>query len=282
MIFYLRKIKFLILLLVITLISYLFYNVILKPFPFFKVDYFYKVSKFNSNPSNHIEFYHLEINKVANPLQINLIELDEVKKAKRFQKIKIATKLTRQIQEKSVGNDIKVDFNILSNDSSFKEICSESSKIFLYLMHLFGETARVLWLNGHTVTEVWDENNWIFVDTSSNTLAFDISQNKYLSFLELLNSNNLIEFEPIIEIRNKLWDFRDSPDRLYEIIEENNLVLVLNNKDVFNFHTNEEKINRISNSINLNSNYTAKQFIHNEKTPKVGNIGLNLYKIFLN
>lgn len=282
MIFYLRKTKFLILLLVITLISYLFYNVILKPFPFFKVDYFNKVSKFNSNPSNHIEFYHLEINKVANPLQINLIELDEVKKAKRFQKIKIATKLTRQIQEKSVGNDIKVDFNILSNDSSFKEICSESSKIFLYLMHLFGETARVLWLNGHTVTEVWDENNWIFVDTSSNTLAFDISQNKYLSFLELLNSNNLIEFEPIIEIRNKLWDFRDSPDRLYEIIEENNLVLVLNNKDVFNFHTNEEKINRISNSLNLNSNYTAKQFIHNEKTPKVGNIGLNLYKRFLN
>ena len=282
MIFYLRKTKFLILILVITLISYLFYNVILKPFPFFKVDYFNKVSKFNSKPSNHIEFYHLEINKVANPLQINLIELDEVKKAKRFQKIKIATKLTRQIQEKSVGNDIKVDFNILSNDSSFKEICSESSKIFLYLMHLFGETARVLWLNGHTVTEVWDENNWIFVDTSSNTLAFDISQNKYLSFLELLNSNNLIEFEPIIEIRNKLWDFRDSPDRLYEIIEENNLVLVLNNKDVFNFHTNEEKINRISNSLNLNSNYTAKQFIHNEKTPKVGNIGLNLYKRFLN
>ena len=140
----------------------------------------------------------------------------------------------------------------------------------------------MLWLNGHTVTEVWDENNWIFVDTSSYTLAFDISQNKYLSFLELLNSNNLIEFEPIIEIRNKLWDFRDSPDRLYEIIEENNLVLVLNNKDVFNFHTNEEKINRISNSINLNSNYTAKQFIHNEKTPKVGNIGLNLYKRFLN
>ena len=149
-------------------------------------------------------------------------------------------------------------------------------------MYLFGETARVLWLNGHTVTEVWDDNNWIFVDTSSNTLAYDKSQKKYLSFLEILNSSNLIEFKPIIENRYRLWDFRDSPARLYEIIEENNLVLVLNNKDVFNFHTHEGKINRIINSIYFNSNYTAKQFLHNHKTPKVGNIGINLYKRVLN
>ena len=45
-------------------------------------------------------------------------------------------------------------------------------------MHVLGERGRIVWLNGHTINEVWHENDWIFVDTSSNTFAYDKNQKK--------------------------------------------------------------------------------------------------------
>ena len=35
-------------------------------------------------------------------------------------------------------------------------------------MTAMNETARVIWLDGHTVSQVWNEDNWIMVDTLSN------------------------------------------------------------------------------------------------------------------
>ena len=52
-------------------------------------------------------------------------------------------------------------------------------------MHTLGERVRIIWLNGHTVSEVWDKNEWIFVDTTSNTFAFDKDNEKLTSFLNV-------------------------------------------------------------------------------------------------
>ena len=258
--------------------GFLIHNIIYKPFPFFKVNYINNKNVFNSDPLNNANFYELKINgSLGSSSQINL-QIEKIKNATRLEKIIYATELTREIQEKSLGNKIKIYNNILSDDRAFQEICSESSKIFLYLMHNLGERVRVLWLNGHTITEVWDKNKWIFVDTSSNTFAFDKDNGKFLSYLNILNSSSSIEFRPIIETRHRLWDYRDSPNRLHEIIEDNNLIVVLSNKNIFDFHTIQEKINRVLSSIFFNSNYEAMQFINNSKTPKVGNIGINLFK----
>ena len=280
MIFNRNKIK--ILLILTPIIFFLIHNIIFKPFPFFKVNYINKENIFNSSPFNDLDFYDLKASKSINLLPLNTLEIEKIKKVSRIEKIKFATHLTRDIQEKSLGNKIKVYDNILSDDNAFHEICSESSKIFLYLMNMFGEKARILWLNGHTITEVWNENDWIFVDTSSNTFAFDKKQEKFSSFINILNSKPSIEFKPIIQSKHKLWDYRESPDRLYEIIDENNLIIALNNKDIFSFHTVDKKINRVFSSIFFNSNFSAKQFIHNSKTSKVGNVGINLYKRLVN
>ena len=278
MIFKWSKFKVLNIFLILFFLGFLIHNVIKKPFPFFKVNYISKKNIFNSSPSTDLNFYDLKLEDKTNLFILDSIKFEKIKNAGGFEKIQFATELTREIQEKAVGNKIKIYDNILSEESSFLEICSESSKIFLYLMYELGEIARIVWLNGHTITEVWHENDWIFVDTSSNTLAFDKRQEKFLSLLNILKSTTPIEFKPIIQTKHKLWDFRESPDKLYKILEEINLVVVLSNKNIFNFHTNEEKINRIFSSITFNSNYEAKQFIYNSKTPKVGNIGINLYK----
>lgn len=282
MIFKWSKKKLSILFAMILVSGFLLNNIILKPFPFFKVNYINNKNVFNSDPINNSNFYDIEVDINLGSLSQSKLEIEKIKKASTLKKIIYATELTRKIQEKSLGNKIKVYENILSDDLTFIEICSESSKIFLYLMHILGERVRVIWLNGHTVTEVWDKNDWIFVDTSSNTLAFDKNNQEFTSFIDILISYSSIEFKPIIETKHKLWDYRDNPTKLHEIIEDNKLVVVLNNKNIFNFHTNKEKINRILNSIFPNSNYEAMQFLHNTKIPKVGNIGINIYKRILN
>ena len=264
---------------IIILISAFFINnIIFKPFPFFKIKYIDNKNVFNSDPINNRNFYDLENDGDLDSLFQNNVEIENIKKSSRLNKIIYATELTREIQEKSLGNKIKTFDDILLVDSKFKEICSESSKIFLYLMHILGEKVRIIWLNGHTISEVWDENEWIFVDTTSNTFAFDKDNKKLTSFLNVINPNSSIEFRPIIETKHKLWDYRYDPSNLHKIIEDNNLAVVLSNKNIFNFHTTEEKISRILNSIFINSKYEAMQFLHSSKTSKVGNIGINIYK----
>lgn len=264
------------------IIIFLFYNIFHKPFPFFKVDYIYNKDSFNQNPAENLDFYSIKIKKNTNFFSLNYKDIVKFKDDDIFKKIEYATELTRSMQGQSIGNKIKIYENILSDDIFFREICSESSKIFLYIMSHLGEKVRVLWLNGHTITEVWHNNNWIFVDTSSNTYAYSTKNKQYSSFLDIIESKSSIEFKTIIQNNHRLWDYRNSPKRLHEIIDENNLVFIINNRDIFNFHTSKNKINRIFNSMLFNSNFEAKQFLHNNKTPKVGNIGLNFYKRIIN
>ena len=114
--------------------GFLIHNIIYKPFPFFKVNYINNKNVFNSDPLNNANFYELKINgSLGSSSQINL-QIEKIKNATRLEKIIYATELTREIQEKSLGNKIKTYDELLLVDSKFKEICSESSKIFLYLM----------------------------------------------------------------------------------------------------------------------------------------------------
>ena len=164
--FKLNNLKFLTYIFFLGIVIYFSYNIFYKPFPFFKVNYIFNKSKFNQSPLKNLNFYEIQITEYKNILSEN-DGLIKFKDSDFFTKVQYATELTRQIQEKSLGKEIKIYKNILSNDILFKEICSESSKIFLYIMSLLGENARVIWLNGHTISEVWHNNNWIFVDTSS-------------------------------------------------------------------------------------------------------------------
>ena len=277
----LNILKYLIYIFFLGVIIYFFYNIFYKPFPFFKVDYISNKAKFNQSPLENLNFYKIKLTDDKNILSEH-DDLIKYKDSDFFTKVQYATELTRKIQEKSVGNEIKIYENILSDEIYFKEICSESSKIFLFIMSLLGENVRVLWLNGHTISEVWHNNNWIFVDTSSNTYAYDNEKKRFVSFLDIFESKSSIEFQAITKKNYKLWDYRYDPSKLHEIIDQNNLVFIVSNKNIYNFHKSKEKINRVINSMSFNSKFSAKQFILDGKTTKVGNIGLNFYKRIIN
>ena len=251
-----------------------------KPFPFFKVNYYKQAELFNSNPKNDLEFYSLPMSKSFGKLPIGLeeqISLNE--NASLIDKIELSTKITRSIQESSLGNIIK-DYNqIMKNDLEYWEICSEAAKIFVFLMNQLNETARVIWVNGHTITEVWNNDHWIFVDPSSNTLAKDKFTKKNVSFTELVVSYPDIEFRTIDYKKSKLWDYRDDAEKLHNILKNIEIIFIMNNKEIFSFHKTNEKIKRVFSSMFFNENFKAKQFIGFKKATKVGNMGLHMFKL---
>ncbi len=115
----------------ILIIIYLFNIVIIRPFPFFKVDYVNSINEFNaSHFENHIDFYNINLDKQFIPQRIKDI-LDTYNSENIYNKIKIATEITREIQENSIGKEIKSIDNIMVDKKIYYEICSESAKIFV-------------------------------------------------------------------------------------------------------------------------------------------------------
>ena len=255
-------------------------QIIFKPFPFFKVNYYKLSEEFNSNPKNDLEFYSLPAPTTFGKFPAGLEEqISLYENASLIDKIKLSTEITRSIQESSLGNIIK-DYNqIMKNDLEYWEICSEAAKIFVFLMNQLNETARVIWVNGHTITEVWNNDHWIFVDPSSNTLAKDKFTKKNISLTELIMSYPDVEFKTIDYKKSELWDHRDDSEKLNEIIKNIKIIFIMNNKEIFSFHKTNEKIKRVFSSMFFNENFKAKQFIGFKKATKVGNMGLHMFKL---
>ena len=274
------KSKYIVFCFTLFFIIFLINHIFFKPFPFFKVNYYKQAELFNSNPKNDLEFYSLPISNSFGKLSIELeeqISLNE--NVSLIDKIELSTKITRSIQENSLGNIIK-DYNqITKNDSDYLEICSEAAKIFVFLMNKLGETARVVWVNGHTITEVWSNDHWIFVDPSSNTLAKNKFTKKNISFTELITSYPDIEFRTIVYKKSHLWDYRDDAEKLDNILKNIKIIFIMNNKEIFSFHKTNEKIKRVFSSMFFNNNFKAKQFIGFNKTKKVGNLGLYMFRL---
>ena len=259
------------------IIFFLFNHLVITPFPFFKVDYYKSLNKFNAEPINEVEFYNLPATNSTLPREIiEKVLFYEDKPL--IDKIKISVEITRSIQEMSLGNFVRNHNQILNKDEKFLEICSEASKIFLFLMDSLNETSRIIWMNGHTAVEVWDENQWIFVDPSSNTIAIDKFKKK-LSLSEVAILYPDIEFKTINNHIDTLWDYRRDNEKLHNIIDNIETILVINNNKVFSFHEIDQKIERVFSSIFFNNNFTAKQFIGFDKATKVGNFGINLFKL---
>jgi len=264
----------------ILIIIYLFNIIILRPFPFFKVDYINSINEFNASPfENHTDFYNIDLNKQFIPQRIRDI-LDRYNNENIYNKIKIATEITREIQENSIGKEIKSIDNIMVDKKIYYEICSESAKIFVSAMSYLNVKGRILWTNGHTVAEVWNGEKWIMTDTLSNIYALDKKENNYLSFSETVKLYPNVNFKKITNKKYSLYEYHSNKKTFQKILENNHLIFLIPNKHVFSFHTNKKKVERVLNSLNLNSPFVAKQFVGLDKKQKVGNVGIYIYKRF--
>jgi len=276
-----KNIKIFFLISIIILI-YFFNLIVINPFPFFKVDYLESIDEFNLSPFKDKEkYYKVDLNKQNIPVLIKK-KLDMHLNNNVYDKIRISTEMTRELQENSIGRELKSSNNIFLKEKKFFEICSESAKIFVSMMSYLNVNARVIWTNGHTVAEVWNGDKWIMTDTLSNIYALDKKNQSYLSFSELVSLYPEVKFKKITQKSYSLYEYYSNEETYQNIIKNNNLILFIPNREIFSFHTNKKKISRVVNSLNFNNPYVGRQYIGTSNAKKVGNVGIYIYKRFFN
>jgi hypothetical protein len=265
----------------IILSLFLLKEIIIKPFPFLNIFYC-------NDKTWHLPPY---LNKSYEPLNKAQIYIpsnvkDEIKKLihqNDFKKIYWSVQYTRSLQRCSKGFYIKNLNNILSNKGKFKQICSESSKIFVTLMEIMNVPARVIWMNGHTTTEVFYKKNWVMIDAYGNIFAKN-NKGKFLSVYDIVSSFSSCNFFKIID--EDLKEPRNYLDTNYLKNSQNpyakqNLLLTIINNDLFELHVRVRSIWHIfisffglrDNSIGTGTQLVLKRYF-------VGNVGLRIFRRF--
>lgn len=253
-------------------------NVLFRPFPFLDILYTTSETEFNSQPNNlpiSLDVHH-NIKKDFSH-QLKYPPTKDITNWK--ENIYKATDITRSIQRKAEGKKIRSIEDAFTTDSRFMPVCSESSKIFTLLMVLQGIPSRVIWMNGHTVSEIWNGSKWILVDTHGNTMIKDNNGN-YLSATEARIYSPTLIYERISNVTGgKLNDFtRDGTLKTDNPYTKQGLFIAIDNPSIFTFHT-ETRIpsNILRSLINLEPEKIGFgiQFLTDD-SKMVGNFGINL------
>lgn len=165
------------------------HQVVVKPFGYVDMRYAASATDFNAHPDVIASRYGLQRERVDSAWAAELAALPLRERITR------AHALVRAIQKDSVtdGRPRKRS-ELFATGPEYLTICSEDAKIFVALMQSAGTPARVLWMCGHTTSEVYDGQQWIVVDTHQG-LMFKRA-GKYLALTDTLGLDD-VELEPI-------------------------------------------------------------------------------------
>lgn len=232
---------------------YSYYRVIYLPFPFIEIKYV-----------NETLFYSKPLNYQNDKPLDNLI----------FE-IKNEVRATRDIIYSGEGDVIRTKKNIFQKDKKFMNICSENSKVFYQKLKSKNIPARVVWMNGHTVTEVYHpETNWFIVDSYGDIMVKNC-KGDYLSIIEIKKEKclDIIDISPDTGpgVNYKSDNYLDSDSNVFK---SNELYVVIEDEYLFQFHINSKNIIKIIKFIlRKNEIGKGKQLIEDGYN-KVGNFGL--------
>jgi len=157
-------------------------------------------------------------------------------------------------------------------------ICSESSKILFHKLKQKNIPTRVVWMNGHTVTEVFhQETGWFLVDSSGDIIVKDCLGD-YLSIIEIKEGKCLDVIDMTkdtgLGINLKLINYLNSNDNVYKY---NQLYVVIDEKYLYQFHENtKDPLNIVNFILGKNKIGKGKQLIL-EDFDKVGNFGIFIF-----
>lgn len=276
--------KLLVYLLLILLIFcgavYSYTNIVIKPFPFIDMRYVTSVEQFNASPGN---------NGLQNGINLNIgFSLNEKEDLKKYvnklkttkgedlyDDIRSITLASIKLMELSKGESIRRQGDLVSEDPRYRNICSESSKVAASLAQALGYWSRVVWTNGHTVTEIYDKTyGWILVDTYAN-VWFKDKNGTPQSLLDVRYNYPSISAEKIVSDRDKLYqEFL----RRQSVYYNNNTYVVISGDGLLEFDKKTHQLSYILKSIfNLEDIAHGVQYTGGELA-KVGNMGIDIYR----
>lgn len=240
--------------------TFLYYKVIHLPFPFIEV-YYVGYDEFYKSPDNQ--------NRIVENISSDSL----------ISRIKPIVKLSREIVSEGNGSKIRTKDNILGAGKEFKQICSETAKVLFHLFKKQNIPSRVVWMNGHTVTEVFSKaTGWFLVDPYGDIIIKDC-KGDLLNLIEIkgtecldvidLNQDSNLSLPNYLEI-----DYLNSPNNVFRDSDQN-LFVVINSENLFDYHSDTKDLSKIFSFAFLFDNQigSGKQLIL-EDSKKVGNVGL--------
>jgi len=260
-----KKLKFLLLGIVLLLFSaFTYWKVVVLPFPFIEMKYS-NLKDFYSKPE--FVLYEKPIDSLIN-------------------EISVLVKKSREIGFYGSGNKVRSENDILVLDKNYKEICSELSKILFYQLKKDNISSRVVWMNGHTVTEVYHQSTgWFLVDPYGDIIIKDC-QEDLLNLIEIKNTTCLdvidltpdkdfgVNYKTMNYLTKKKNVFKDENQNLYVVIDENY---------IFDFHKKTNDIKEVFLfTFSIQNNIGKGEQLLIDDSPKVGNFGLKCFSLSSN
>ena len=256
----------------IVIFSFSYYEVIYKPFPFINMEYTNSIEKINDFSFDDFENY-----------EFRNINLSTVESLSDFQKIIWAVEKARHLQSTSKGNLLRNNINIFDENTKFMNICSENSKILSSLLYELNFQNRIVWMDGHTVVEVYLDQDWVLIDSYGNAIAKN-EFGKLASLEDVINNYDDMTFHKITDLTfDNLPEYTENNylNKLPNVYSDQNLYVVLDINSVHNLHLKNRDLQNIINSVL--GNYSKGvgngiQLIINDETKLVGNFGIMIYK----
>lgn len=261
--------------------------VVARPFPFVDVHYVTEEDVFDSPAMGEAANY-LAIPGLSHELKQKAETILEkhggINSGNPQQSARTICTAARSIQSASVGSQYRTLDDILSESDQFISICSEYSKIVCVLAQAAGLPARVLWMNRHTVAEVFFPNNgWALLDAYGN-LAFIGKNGRLLSELEYRKApdNATISRLDTSSYNRNMPDFTPDFDHVAPVFAHNTLYFVLSGDSLFAYPKNHRNPDRIMKSIlNIEDLGRGVQYVDKGSVlPKIGNVGLDFHRHF--
>jgi hypothetical protein len=185
-----------------------------------------------------------------------------------YEDINLVTRATQYLIQKGTletSKNTRGITDVLDISGYYSNVCSEAAKISTVFFQVLGYDSRVIWANGHVITEVYDKSTqkWYLVDTDKQVVS--IKNDKYISFFDARKDLNNLEY--ILNSTKKV-------DAYISILYNySNNIIILSGKDLFNYHDKFNSIEYIINyifSLEENDNISGVQLIENS-TIKYGN-----------
>lgn len=233
------KKKLLILLIIIFLITppaFLYYLKYMNVFPFITIEHIESIEEFNEIDNLS---YELELSEYSENIineYFSKMDMDNMSYENIIYEITLFVRENLQHQ----SNVIHKIAPILESEEPYPAICSGYSKLAVAISNTLGYPARVVWMWGHTVSEIYfADYGWVMVDTNGNVIFRNKQSNKFASIIDL--TDNFDDYVPEKIISDEKFLEEDlSPDYLEEedsinVFDDNEIIVVIDADNLMDF-----------------------------------------------
>lgn len=266
-------------------------NTVNKPFSFVHITYLEKEENFNAPPkllnAEHGLNVTLPLAEKTYDDMRQLLEQHSRPKAERTgfeNNMATITRTVRHLIANNTGGDLRSeDEDFLSTDPRFKHICSEAAKLTVAYAQALGYNGRVIWMDGHTVSEIYNpDQGWVLVDSYGNVMFYD--DEGPAALLDIVSHYEQYEPKTIVTPRYpQNTDYLSSGylDQESHVFNDQWLFVTLDGEDTLSIHQTSRDLAAITQSVfEVAPQAVGMQFV-GFGDEKVGNVGLGLHRRLL-